>query len=128
MSWVSRNTSSSKPVRSIADNQHGLSGKCIRVQRFGVGRLFQPDQVESLAAEFLKDRGQRTMVLNVNRFIGVTGDSARTFAPPQQMIRRMPQQPAARTMRERLMLLRMGGQATTSVRGCSSGVGDLWRC
>ena len=49
-------------------------------------------------------------------------------ALPQQIIRRTPQQDAARTIRERFTLLRMGGQARSNSRGRSKAAGGLWRC
>ena len=50
-----------------------------------------------------------------------------SFAVPVQIIRSSPQQPAARAIRERLTLLRIGAQTITSSRGRSSGVGGLCR-
>ena len=48
-----------------------------------------------------------------------------SLALPQQIIRCTPQHPAARAIRERLMLLRIGGQATISSRGRSNGQAGL---
>src|SRR5436309_2805335 len=49
------------------------------------------------------------------------------FGLPQAMSRVMPQQPAVRTMFERLTLLRMGARQRINSRGKERAVGGLWR-
>ena len=54
--------------------------------------------------------------------------SGRMRALPQQIMRGMPQQAAARTIRERLTLLRIGGHARSNSRGRCKVTGGWWRC
>ena len=121
-----------QPQTLVADHQHRSPLEWKRVQTLRAGRLLERDKLVSFVAPSRQRGGKRAMDFDrqTGRVLGGQAIGAilpMTLALPQQINVRTPQQAAARTIRDRLTLLRMGGQATTSSRSRTSGAGGLWR-
>ena len=115
--------SSVRPVRSLPITSAVRRANSIVVQVLRVGRLLEADQPDSRRRAVCRapaaacDGFRSATVSAPSRAI-----LRSSLAGPVQMIRSTPQQPAARAIRERLTLLRIGAQTITSSRGRASGV------
>ena len=122
----SRNTSSSIPSRSLpttstVPRETNSNSDC--ESSFAPGR-----PARSLPRGVARAPAAVCGVFRLRRSSASRAILPTTLAPPQQIIRRTPQQAAARTIRDRFTLLRIGGQATISSAGPFQRGRRWWRC